>query len=216
MSIDFFIALWESILPRENKVESRPLRMKRISSGEIILIRHAPVSWAGVLCGRTDLDARIDHAATDALRDDLGPAGHVVSSPARRCRQTAEALFGSHEQDVRLWEQDFGAHDGLPFGELPDIGILSGDDLADYAAPGGESFSDLCVRTSPAFSQYGQMAYDNGPVVLVVHAGVIRAAIAMVTHHVPSGLAFEVGNLSVTRLRCGPEGPVSVIEVNRT
>lgn len=189
--------------------------MNAQSSQELILIRHAPVAVSGCLFGRTDVEARIDRTATDALRARLGAVAHVVSSPARRCRQTAEALFGSHAQDARLWEQDFGAQDGLPFEQLPDLGILSGADLAEYAAPGGESFSDLCARTAPALSHHGQMAYDKGPVVLVVHAGVIRAALAKVTGHVPGGLAFEVANLSVTRLRCGPDGPVSVIEVNR-
>lgn len=190
--------------------------MNGIVSGELLLIRHAPASRRGVLFGRTDVDARIDRTATDALRGDLGPVRRVVSSPARRCRQTAEALFASHTQDVRLWEQDFGAHDGLPFAELPDIGVLSGDELARHAAPGGESFSDLCARIAPALSEYGRMACDDGPVALVVHAGVIRAALALVTGTVPGGLVFEVANLSVTRLRCGPEGPLSVIEVNRT
>jgi alpha-ribazole phosphatase len=216
MSIDFCIALWESTLPRKNKVEIGCQDMNGIVSGELLLIRHAPVSRAGVLFGRTDVDARIDRTATDALRAGLGPFTRVVSSPARRCRQTAEALFDSHTQDARLWEQDFGAHDGMPFADLPDIGILSGQDLARHAAPGGESFFDLCARTAPALSEYGRMACDSGPVALVVHAGVIRAALALVTGTVPGGLVFEVANLSVTRLRCGPQGPLSVVEVNRT
>jgi len=191
------------------------LDMNAQSSAELILIRHAPVAVAGRLFGRTDVDARIDRAQATALRARLGTVTRVVSSPARRCCQTAEAVFGQHAQDARLWEQDFGAHDGLPFDQLPDIGTLGNADLAAYAAPGGESFSDLCTRTAPALSDYGRMACDTGPVALVVHAGVIRAALARVTGHVPGGLTFEIANLSVTRLRCGPDGPVSVIEVNR-
>lgn len=183
---------------------------------ELIMIRHASVAVPGRLFGRTDVAADVSPAKIAALRPRLEQVVQAVSSPARRCRQTAEALFASHAQDARLWEQDFGAHDGLPFADLPDIGILSGQDLARHAAPGGESFFDLCARTAPALSEYGRMACDSGPVALVVHAGVIRAALALVTGTVPGGLVFEVANLSVTRLRCGPQGPLSVVEVNRT
>ncbi len=50
---------------------------------------------------------------------------------------------------------------------------------------------------------------------MVVHAGVIRGALARVLGHRPGALAFEVAPLSVTRLRVGPDGPVAVIETNR-
>lgn len=189
---------------------------KAKSTPELILIRHAPVAQPGRLFGRTDVAARIDADAISALKARIGPLARVVSSPALRCRQTAEAVFDRIEQDDRLWEQNFGEHDGLPFAELPDLGVLSSADLALHASPGGESFADLCARVAPALIEYGQAAADHGPVALVVHAGVIRAALAQVTGHVPGGLAFEIANLSVTRLRCGADGPFSVIEVNRT
>ncbi len=186
------------------------------SSAELILIRHAPVAIPGRLFGRTDVMARIDPTAISALRAQLSPVSQVISSPALRCQQTAEALFDGHTLDARLWEQDFGDHDGLAFDQLPDLGVLASEDLAQHAAPGGESFAELCDRLAPVLTEYGRQAWTSGPVTLVVHAGVIRAALALVSGHVPGGLAFEIANLSVTRLRCGPDGPLSVIEVNRT
>ncbi len=180
-----------------------------------MLIRHAPAAVPGRLYGCTDVAARIDPAAISALKARLGDVAQVISSPAQRCRQTAEALFGTSLEDARLWEQDFGAHDGLPFEALPDLGILSAAALARHAAPGGESFADLCTRTAPALAQHGAQANWGGPVALVVHAGVIRSALALVIGSVPGALAFEVAPLSLTRLRCGADGPVSVIEVNR-
>lgn len=185
------------------------------SSAELILIRHAPVALPGRLFGRTDVDARIDPTAIAALKARLGPVAQVISSPARRCRQTARALFDTHAVDDRLWEQDFGAHDGMAYDALPDLGILDGAALAGYAAPGGESFADLCARTAPALRAHGARAAAERPVALVVHAGVVRAALALVTGHVPGALAFEVATLSVTRLRCGRDGPVAVIGVNQ-
>ncbi|MGD1935567.1 MAG: histidine phosphatase family protein [Candidatus Phaeomarinobacter sp.] len=186
------------------------------SRAELILIRHAPVTKQGYLFGRTDVEARIDPDAIGRLRARLGPMTRVVSSPALRCRQTAEALFGGHTQDARLWEQDFGDHDGLPFDDLPDIGILDNLTLAEHASPNGESFADVCVRAGPALVEFGIAAHHEGTIALVVHAGVIRAALALVIGHVPGAQAFELATLSVTRLGCGPNGPWSAIEVNRT
>ena len=95
-------------------------------SGELILVRHAPVAEPGRLFGRTDVAARVDPAAVLALREALPRPARLISSPARRCRETAAAIWPdlSPETDARLWEQDFGDHDGLPFAEIPDIGPL--------------------------------------------------------------------------------------------
>ncbi|MFN3208649.1 MAG: histidine phosphatase family protein [Roseovarius sp.] len=170
----------------------------------------------GRLYGRTDVAATLDTDATRALGKQLACVTRVVSSPARRCRQTADAVFGRHDRDARLWEQDFGRHENLAFDDLPDIGILDSAALAAHRSPGGESFDDLCARVIPALVEHGRHAYTRGPVALVVHAGVIRAALGHVTGYLPGGLAFEVAHLSVTRLRCGLDGPLSVIGVNRT
>ena len=185
-------------------------------SRELILVRHAPVAEPGRLFGRTDVAARVDPAAVLALREALPRPARLISSPARRCRETAAAIWPdlSPETDARLWEQDFGDHDGLPFAEIPDIGPLSGPDLACWVPPGGESFADVCARTAPALAEHGAAACDAGPVVLVVHAGVIRSALSQVTGVIHAGLAFEVANLSITRLRCGVKGPLSVMAVN--
>ncbi len=190
--------------------------MNTKSHAELILIRHAPLAKPGFLVGRTDVPAHIDAPRIAALHAQLGNMARVVSSPARRCQQTATALFGHFEQDERLWEQDFGTHDGLPFEELPDIGLLDSAALARHASPNGESFAELCERTFPALHEYGCDAHERGSMALVVHAGVIRSALAFVSGHVPGGLTFEIENLSVTRLRCGPNGPISITEVNRT
>lgn len=219
MSIDLVISAWESINVAKREEASRPLQHETPGSGELILIRHAPIAEPGRLCGRTDPPARIEPARIAALRTALPAPGALVSSPALRCRQTAGALWPERAAtpDATLWEQDFGAHDGLPYAELPDLGPLDGAALAQWTPPGGESFADLCTRVRPALLKHGrQAAQDGAPVVLVVHAGVIRAALSQVMGAVHAGLAFEIATLSVTRLRCGVEGPFSVIEAGRT
>ena len=183
---------------------------------ELIFIRHAPIAEVGRLCGRTDLPARIDSAAIAAVRATLPREVASFSSPALRCQQTAQALFPDLADlniDSRLWEQNFGDHDGLAFDDVPDFGILSREDLAAYCPPGGESFADLCSRVWPALVD---IARDTpvASTIIVAHAGVIRAALAWQLGASSLGVGFEIAPLSVTRLRVGSEGPISIISVN--
>lgn len=166
---------------------------------ELILLRHAPADHGGALAGRRDVGAILpDPGALIALRERLG-ARHVVASPALRCVQTARALWPdlAIATDARLWEQDFGDWEGVPFAELPDLGSLSGADLARHKPPGGESFADLCGRVTPALQE---LAGRGGRIAVMAHAGVVRAALAVALGHEAPALAFRVDPLSVTRL----------------
>ena len=185
---------------------------------QLVLIRHAPIVDSGVLCGQTDVSARIDPVVIAPIADAVAAIQTVISSPALRCRQTAKTLWPDRPdapQDARLWEQNFGQHEGLPYTALPDLGPMTNSQLADYAAPDGESFADLCTRTRPALKDWAQKAYDlQSPVALVVHAGVIRSAIGSVLDHPSQGLGFEIDPLSITRLRVGESGVFSIISTN--
>lgn len=163
------------------------------------MIRHAPALHGGALAGRRDVAADLgDGAAVAAVRGALGDVTRVLSSPALRCVQTAEALFPGRAftQDARLWEQDFGTWEGMAFNALPDLGPMSRAGLAAHCPPGGESFADLCARVWPALHEIAA----GGDAVIVAHAGVIRAGLALAIDSVPQGLAFEVAPLSLTGL----------------
>ena len=130
-----------------------PTQSARLGQTEIMLIRHAPALSEGRMAGRRDVAADCSDAlALAALRGAVGVADHWRISPARRCVQTAVALWPdlSPEQDARLWEQDFGAWEGVAFADLPDLGVLSGAELAAHRPPQGESFLDLYARVTPA------------------------------------------------------------------
>ncbi|MGY6548229.1 MAG: histidine phosphatase family protein [Roseinatronobacter sp.] len=192
--------------------------MEIIGKDEVVVIRHAPAITEGRMAGRRDVPARIDLAAASRLRAVLGQPAQVITSPALRCRQTAGALWPDLDpvQDARLWEQDFGAHEGLAYADLPDLGPLSRAELAQVAAPQGESFADLVTRTGPALlALRAVVLHGAGPVVVVAHAGTARAALALALDDVPSALAFEIAPLSMTRLRCLAEG-FSIIQVAGT
>ena len=184
----------------------------------LALIRHAPALHGGAMAGRRDVAADVSHAAQIAgLRarlQDLG-ASRVVTSPALRCVQTARALWPEHSgfaEDARLWEQDFGAWEGVPFIDLPDLGPLSSAELAAHRPPGGESFVELCARVTPALED---LAHDAGCVAVVAHAGVIRAALALALEAQATALRFEVAPLSLTEIVSLPGLGWSIAGVNR-
>ncbi|HCA85442.1 MAG TPA: bifunctional RNase H/acid phosphatase, partial [Streptomyces sp.] len=100
--------------------------------------------------GRSQAEAA---AAAFAAR---GTIQAIVSSPLRRCRQTAETVAARLGLEIRidegLRETDFGAWEGLSFAEVRD---LHSDDLDAWlaspdAAPtgGGESFSSVARRVA--------------------------------------------------------------------
>lgn len=188
--------------------------MVEISASELFLIRHGPTDMPGHLCGRTD--AGLAANVTFPQKFALGRVTSIWTSPAVRARDTAKGLWPGRNcrHDARLWEQDFGDWDGLAYADVPDMGELSGNALADLAAPGGESFRDVVTRVRPAIRAAADDALATGPVAIVAHAGVIRAALAVAMEDVAAALAFEVDHLSVTRLRCLPGGALTIISVN--
>ncbi len=189
--------------------------MAAIGRDELVLIRHAPADHGGRMCGRTDVAALVPPSEDLAgLRARLEGCD-VVTSPARRCRETAAALFPHRPlpQDDRLWEQDFGQHEGLSFAEIPDLGPLALPELAQHRPPGGESFADMAARVTPALMALAERVRSNGPVAVIAHAGTVRTGLGLALGQAAMGLAFEVAPLSMTRLRCFPGG-VSIISTN--
>lgn len=178
---------------------------------EFWLIRHAPIA-DGRLAGRRDVEVQVDQRAAWALAAMLGTPDRLICSPARRCLQTAAALWPmlSAQVDPRLWEQDFGQWEGCAIADMPDLGPLDPEALSVARPHGGESFADLVARTVPALLSL----CGGGCVAVVAHAGTVRAALAQATGHIPGALAFQVAPLSLTRILATSAG-WSVACVNR-
>jgi len=165
------------------------------------LIRHAPVDGTrGVIHG-PDAPADVsDAAAFAALKAKLPPNAFAVCSPARRTLETALALRIAPVEQACFREQDFGAWTGRRHNDL--IAEL-GDTYRDFwkspasnRPPGGESFVDQISRTAD-----GLVALPSGDVLLVVHSGTIRAALAIALDLSPeAALRFVVNPLSLTRI----------------
>ncbi|SMX34876.1 histidine phosphatase family protein [Actibacterium lipolyticum] len=193
--------------------------MQTNEATELVLIRHAPVQSNGLLYGRTDLPADCsDGVKISWLRDALGTPDTVICSPAQRCLQTAEAIWpgqgAAAQTKPALWEQDFGAWEGIAYADLPDLGTLALADLAAHRPPNGESFADLCARIAPEIAQIGA-DHCGQRVAVVAHAGTIRATLALAMGTVPAALSFEVAPLSITKILALPGGGFSVQGVNQ-
>lgn len=171
----------------------------------LAILRHAPALTDGRLAGRSDVDADCSgDAAFRQMRQRiealLGADLRALSSPARRCLQTAAALgLGTPPTRPELWEQDYGAWEGLAYDRLPDLGPLAARDLARHRPEGGESFEDMAARVHPLLRA---LTRDT---LIVAHAGTVRAGLSLVVG--PAALSFTVAPLSLTVLsRSGRDG----------
>jgi len=168
---------------------------------QLWLIRHAPVGGPPGMIPGTDAPADVsDAAALLRLRQQL-PARHAaISSPVRRARETAVALGLLVSSDPAFGEQDFGDWTGRTHEEIRRGSEAVHDEFwrapASNRPPGGESFVEQIARV-----RAGIEALPAGDVIIVAHAGTIRAALALALELSPErALRFAIDPLSLTRL----------------
>lgn len=185
------------------------------------------------LAGRSNPPAALSAALPDAatlerarrLLPDLAGAP-PLTSPALRCVQTCAALWPDQQPlpCPALWEQDFGAWEGRPLASLPDLGPLSREELARARPHGGESFAQAAARIQAGILGLLAAPLPPGrpggasaapPLVLVAHAGTVRAALGLALGASAQGLAFEIAPLSLTHLRALGQGQWSIACVNQ-
>jgi alpha-ribazole phosphatase len=171
------------------------------SEARLWLIRHAPVDGPrGVI---HDVDAPVDLGDTqriDALRSSLPAGSAAYCSPARRTVETALALGLDPIREEAFREQNFGAWTGRRHSEiargLGDAYEVFWREPATNRPPGGESFADQVERVAA-----GLATLPAGDVILVVHSGTIRAALAIALEtSAESALRFVIDPLSLTRI----------------
>ena len=140
----------------------------------IALARHPAVAAGGRCYGRMDLPL-VDPASAAALAARLAIHGGTVwTSPARRCREVAEAI-GPHVVDDRLQELDFGEWEGVAWDDVPraSLDVWAADPWG-FAPPGGESGAALAARVT-AFAR----ALTPGDHVVVTHGGPLKVLAAV-------------------------------------
>lgn len=176
-------------------------------------LRHAPT--AAQAEGRIpDVDAAADvsdAARLAALRRLLPPRALWIASPTRRAQQTVRAL--THVRPLSLLaltEQNFGSWTGQRHSDLWDSGEPDyrayWDDPVHCAPPEGESYAAQYARVSAAIQELAE-THRGLDLILVAHAGTIRAALTLALTLPPDGtpplaasLNFALDPLTLTRI----------------
>ncbi|WP_449473042.1 bifunctional RNase H/acid phosphatase [Streptomyces tanashiensis] len=153
-----------------------------------------------------------------------GTIQEIVSSPLTRCRQTAGAVAARLGLDVRieqgLRETDFGAWEGLTFGEVRE---RHPEDLDAWlaspkAAPtgGGESFATVARRVAATRDRL-TAAYAGRTVLLVTHVTPIKTLVRLALGAPPESLfRMELSAASISAVAYYADGNASVRLLNDT
>jgi probable phosphomutase (TIGR03848 family) len=162
----------------------------------VVLIRHGRTSanTSGVLAGRTpgvELDEVGRRQVADlGLRLSDVPLAAVVSSPLRRCRQTANAVVMAHGAPVEvqperaLTECGYGDWTGRKLAELVKEKLWSTVQTQPSAVrfPNGEAMSEMAARATTAIRTWDtRLTSAHGPHAVwaaVSHGDVIKAILA--------------------------------------
>ena len=149
---------------------------------------------------------------------------HIVSSPLARCRDFAEELAGrlgvDWEIDARLREVGFGSWEGKTGAELratdPDLLKRFYHDPVGERPAGAEPLDAFLGRVGASIDAL-KARHAGRHILLVCHAGVIRAAVAhTLGAPLPALYRLDVANAALTRLQQTDERPLTVMFHNRT
>ena len=147
------------------------------------------------------------------------PWQQIVTSPLARCQAFATALGERHglpvTADARLMEVGFGAWEGRTAAQLRaedpmQLARFYQDPV--YARPvGAEPLDAFYARVVAAFDALVG-AYAGQQLLVVTHAGVIRALVAHVLGAPLQALyRIEVDNAAMTRIRLDTERPPTLV-----
>jgi alpha-ribazole phosphatase len=182
---------------------------------ELYLIRHtAPAVGPGICYGQEDI-ALADSFSAEAMVV-LGKLAGVAAeacytSPLQRCVRLASMLgVGEPSYDSRLQELHFGTWEMQPWDAIPRDQLDEwGADYVDSAPPCGETFAELHRRAAQFLREVASSG-NAGPVLVVTHAGVIRAMLAEVLQlPLEETFRFQLDYGGVTQLHLG--GAVSSV-----
>ncbi len=175
---------------------------------DIYLIRHTQTANVEGLCyGQSDLGLAISFPEeVEVLHDKLPSFDQdcrVFSSPLTRCAQLAQTFSESVIIDPRLQELNFGDWEGQRFDDIDQIALQHWtDNFATATPPNGESFADLYQRAGEFWQELLATPTPSDQVIIVTHAGIIRALLALVLNLPPANaFQFRIDAGSVHKLQ---------------
>jgi broad specificity phosphatase PhoE len=150
----------------------------------LVLVRHAEPAEAGKRCaGQGAFDPGLESSGRAQAAEAVGRLGRefdlVVSSPARRARETAEAWGLPVAIDERLAERSFGEWEGKLWPDVwpsvpPEV-LASPEAYAAFTPPGGEPYDSVAARVFAALDEL--TAIPGRRVLVGTHAGPLRLAV---------------------------------------
>ncbi|WP_405947633.1 bifunctional RNase H/acid phosphatase [Streptomyces prunicolor] len=153
-----------------------------------------------------------------------GTIQHIIASPLTRTRETAAAVANRLGLDVTieegLRETDFGAWEGLTFGEVrerypEDLTTWLADPTAQPTG-GGESFADTATRIAATRDKL-TAAYAGRTVLLVTHVTPIKTFVQLALGAPPESLfRMELSAASISAVAYYADGNASVRLFNDT
>jgi|GEM_PF-1804351 len=153
----------------------------------LYLIRHGHTTWNGPphrIQGQMQSDlSEQGVAAAQALGQQLRQPDRIVSSPAARCLQTVDALFGRtpDSTEERLVEIDLGWFCGLLATEVeardPEAWLAWRHLPARTRPGGGETLAELQARAVAGVQAVLAGAGDDECVFVATHGGVLRTLV---------------------------------------
>ncbi|QHC21356.1 bifunctional RNase H/acid phosphatase [Streptomyces sp. GS7] len=201
-----------------------PATFVLLRHGETALTPEKRFSGSGGTDPELSAAGRRQAEATAAALAARGTIQAVVSSPLRRCRETADAVAARLGLDVRvedgLRETDFGAWEGLTFAEVRE---RFPEDLDAWlgsvkAAPtgGGESFAATARRVAVARDKL-LARYAGRTVLLVTHVTPIKTLVRLALGAPPESLfRMELSAASLSAVAYYADGNASLRLLNDT
>lgn len=158
-------------------------------------VRHAPLMLPpGTIAGRLDADVDLsDTGMITGARRRLPDTARWLTTPLSRSRRSAAALAPAQAtiSVADLTEQYFGHWQGRTHAEIWESERATAElfwrDPAANTPPGGESFAALCSRVEAAIHRETAM-HAGRDIIMVGHAGPIRAALALALGLPPAGV----------------------------
>ena len=179
-------------------------------TSKLFLIRHAPVKKIKGYVPQNDPIAIINKKNIKKLALHIPHGCTWYVSPLKRATQTAKALskFASPKKIIiekKLVEQNFGDWSGKKISEVwkeikknkkrHNFSFI----CPEISPPNGDSFLDQCKRASLFIENL--KLQDKNPIVIIAHAGTIRAILSYVLEIKPDvSIGIEIKNLSLSVL----------------
>lgn len=144
----------------------------------------------------------------DAVGDEM-PWNHIITSPLQRCQAFAEALMDMYDIPCTVEENfkeiGFGSWEGRTPDDIKTNNLKEYEDF--YRDPvklrpkGAEPLNKFIKRVTSAYNKVIK-EHEGKHILIVAHAGVIRALIANALHAAPIGLyRINIKNAGISRIK---------------